>query len=268
MYQSEQQSHPMSDPSNNEKKPLDPPARDPKRRIGRAVVEAAAQATPLTAGVARLYQATHPSAEDVSRENWEDHVTDRVNAHDDRLNAHDQVLQGETVAIEGVAAKLLAALARDCPNGWRERLYELGDACALVPDTPRQEVEDAIHELADYGLVDIDRVIGAWRFRVSAGFYEIVDEHVMGWRTEQDAAELARQMLEDDALSHMPAMEEALGWPLRRLNPAISFLMRFVPEGRTRKVMPSPYPTMGFLLLGEDRARLRRFMRGVPTGSP
>ena len=55
------------------------PKRDQRREARRAMSEALAQTIPLTAGLARLYQTTHPSESEIERQRWESDVTDELN---------------------------------------------------------------------------------------------------------------------------------------------------------------------------------------------
>jgi hypothetical protein len=58
---------------------IEGPKRDKQASGIRAIIEAVAQFTPLSAALARLYQTTFPSREAIDIERWEDEVTQALN---------------------------------------------------------------------------------------------------------------------------------------------------------------------------------------------
>ena len=58
---------------------IEPPKKNANKEVARAIVEALAQATPITSFLARLYQTTHPSETEQDRLRWSVELTDRVN---------------------------------------------------------------------------------------------------------------------------------------------------------------------------------------------
>lgn len=245
------------------RKPIDPPHRDQRKNTARAVVEAIAQATPVSAGLARLYQTTHPSDAERNRGQWENSITERSNEHDERLDVHERAISPHTETIDGTAARLLEVLGRDCADGMRSKRYALDDLCELLPEESQTDIESAVFELNSMRLLEVNRNIKDFRVRLGEEFYKQIDRQIMGWDTENDAAMLAEAMINDRTLESMPRLQEHIGWEKRRFNPALSRVMEFIPAGRTRQVKTPDYATLGFVLLPEDRSNLRRFIREI-----
>lgn len=249
----------MSSEDEDDKR-IEPPKADKKRTLARTVAEGVAGLVPgggIATGVLRV---THPPTVEQDREVWEQAISERTNEHSDRLDQHEaQLTRQETIS--GTTAQLIAALARDCPDGLGNEFYDLDRLSALLPDEERQELEDAAFELEAFGLVDFHRTInGPWRLSLSPEFYEQVDHQVMDWATENDAFALARLMLEFDT-GNAPTLHEKTGWSKRRFNPALRYLLPLFPEGRVRRVIQPDYVTMGVALAPEDKATLRRLVK-------
>ena len=58
---------------------IEAPEPDKSKTATRAIAEALAQATPVTAGLARLYQYTHPSEFEQEVQQWRRDISDAVN---------------------------------------------------------------------------------------------------------------------------------------------------------------------------------------------
>ncbi|MEQ8829851.1 MAG: hypothetical protein RLW87_08590 [Alphaproteobacteria bacterium] len=249
----------MSDENEDEKR-IEPPKANKKRALARTVAEGVAGLAPGGGIATGILRVTHPTKAEQDRETWEQVVSERTNEHSDRLDEHEaQLSHKETIS--GVTAQLIAALAKDCPDGLGHEFYDLDRLSGLLLDEDRQELEDAAFELEALGLVDFHRSInGPWRLSLSPDFYEQVDHQVMDWATEEDAIALARLMLELDT-GNAPTLHEKTGWPKRRFNPALRYLLPLFPEGRVRRVIQPDYVTMGVALAPEDKAALRRLVK-------
>lgn len=240
--------------------PIKPPKPEAKRTIARAVVEGAIESVPGGGVLTGIGRAVLPPKVEVAREAWQEAITDRSNEHEERLAAHDSVMPAEEV-VTGTGALLLAALAKDCPDGLADRSYTLDELAVLLPEQERQEIEDAVFEFEIIGLLSVRRVLaGPWRTSLTQNFYDQIDSQVMGWDTAADAAQIARIMLARDS-GDAPELHEETGWDRRRFNPAFASLLPLFPEGRIRQVLQPDYPSLGVVLADEDRAALRRFLR-------
>jgi hypothetical protein len=246
-----------------DREPIKPPSSDNKREVVRALAEGAASLAPGGSALTRLYRTTHPPKSESDRKQWQQAISERTNEHTDRLDHHDELLAPKET-ISGTATELATALARDCPDGMHARQYALDQLCALLPNAGRQAVEDAAFELNSFGLVEIQRFIGPhWQLRLTDGFYEQVDDQVMGWNstTDEDARILARLILEDRQRERTQVLHEASGWDKRRFNPAFRVLTRLVEAGSISGEVQPHYPAASVSLLPEDRARMRRFVQ-------
>ena len=203
-----------------------------------------------------------PSSTEKSRADWEDRVTERTNEHAGRLVELGRKVEPRIETFEGVPAELMNALAKDCPDGLGSKFYHVEDLLLLLPNVSEGQIEVAVFDLADHGMFDVQSFINAgWRLRLEEKFYHQLDHQIMGWNTIDDATTLAELMCEEDSLSDIKALHDHVRWPLRRLNPAVTYLKRFIPEGRTRDPIQATYSVIGFLLMPEDKVKLRRFIK-------
>lgn len=199
----------MSD-EKDDRKPIEPPGTDKKRALARTVAEGVVGLIPggsIAAGVVRV---THPPKAEQDRESWQKAISERTNEHNGRLDRHDEQLSPrETVS--GTTARLIAALARNCPDRLGHKHYTLDMIVESLPGEDRQELEDAAYELETYGLVDIHRSLnGPWHLSLTPEFYEQVDHQVMGWDTASNAVEIALFMLAEDT-GNAPTLHEKTG---------------------------------------------------------
>lgn len=246
---------------NDDEKDILPPAKHATKDLVRGSVEAIVEMVPGVAILTAMYRETHPSGTDQSRDRWEGEVTDRSNSHGRRLDDHEQMLSPGPNMVDGIQAALLVALAKDCPDGMRMQYYDLEALEKLLPHALNQDIETAVFDLDDFGLFDLMRHLGGWRIRVTLNFYEQIDAQVMGWSTVDDAALIANLMLNDDKCTSVPKLFEHVGWPRRRLNPALGYLRQFVPEERISDPVQDQFEFWGLSLLEEDCAKFRRFIK-------
>lgn len=241
------------------RKPIAPPLRDRPRDARRAVAEAVAQITPLTAGLARLYQTTHPPAFEERRQDWEEEISTRSNEHDVRLDRHERILMPRRKPLEGAAAGLVVALAHACPDGLARTYYTPEQLGQLLPDVDPAEIEAAVFDLEADRLLMVQRFVGGeWRVRLGQSFYAQIDHQVMGWGTKRDAVEIAQLIVDDPVMGRATRIHERLDWTLRRLNPALSFLASKVLASKTHD---RTYATPEFPRHPDNLAALRRFIR-------
>jgi hypothetical protein len=137
---------------------------------------------------------------------------------------------GPNLALSPLAATLAELFAKRSENGrsWDPQLpvTDMQEAT----DASDNDLIDAISELEDLGWVEPQRVMGAGPYGYcfvtpSDRLFERVDLAVMGWDPAQDALRVATEVV-NSAEHGLQAHElvERLGWPPRRLNPALSYL--------------------------------------------
>ena len=91
------------------------------------------------------------------------------------------------------------------------------------------------------------------------GLYAEFDAFWMDWKPADDAALLASQLMNDPKFPHEPeCIAERLGWPPRRLNPAVTYLEKREIVRTLRGLGTGQY--MVFTIEPTDDTR--RFLRG------
>lgn len=244
--------------SDNKREPIKAPDADKKREGVRAIVEAVASVEPVTAALTRIYQTTHPPKSETDRQLWQEAVSERTNENTARIEHHDDLLHPKET-LTGATAALAQKLVQRCPNGLGLVYYEISDMCEMLPEHDREEIEDAAHELGVLGILSLRHHMNGWFASIATFAYEQLDKQVLGWDTSEDAAHIARLMLEHKT-GHAPDLEKLTGWERRRFNPAFRVVIELFPEGRVRKVIQADYPSLGVLIAPEDRVRLKRFV--------
>ena len=127
------------------------------------------------------------------------------------------------------------------------------------------DIIDAIDELERYGLVGKITTLGcgplgfAYVHPKSPMFWTL-DEFYKPWNPRQDALRIAAELVNGTDNDSIPKMAEKLGWPPRRMNPAVNFL---VDHGYVRGSQESgthPWTTYWVQKIPETR----RFLRDNP----
>lgn len=253
----------MSNDQEETKDPIVAPSADPKRELGRAVIEAFAGVEPVTGFLTRLYQTTHPPQSARDREIWQQAITERTDDHSERLDEYDALLRPVPQTFTGLTEKLITVLARACPDGLAEQFVNAGE---LLPGTTEGALAEAAQDLIALGLVEVRSSIGAEYLRPTQAFYERFDARVMPeWcskGTRQDAAVIASLMLEKEE-RQSAELHVLTTWTLRRFNPALVHLKNKHPQWCWRDHSHSDYPTLGLLISAKERAGLRRFILTV-----
>jgi hypothetical protein len=242
---------------------IEAPKENKGKAAVRVVAEALAQATPITAGLAHLYRFTHPSEMERAVEAWRAEVTAAVND----LEARTRVIEAHItprLTISESALALALWLTRET-EPWPPKLVMWETLAEAFPDISEPELEEACAELQHLGLVKTSATMKhpIRTVQASPELYWAFDPVVMGTDPTADAQELARRILAEPALTVVSKLDEAMGWPKRRLNPAVARLIPFVGPNRISRTMTARYYTEQFLLIPEDRFRLRSFAQGA-----
>lgn len=82
---------------------------------------------------------------------------------------------------------------------------------------------------------------------------------IMGWDPKEHAGVLAREVLKSRDTVNVAELDNALGWPRRRMNPALRIVVSFVGSGRVSQTIQPDYITRRFSLNNVERAALRAF---------
>lgn len=241
----------------NDTNPLQPPERDSKTKRKRVALNAAIQAIPYAGGpLSTIFDAATPPKSTLEREAWEDRATNQINENTDRI---EEAFSGKRTSMEGFPAELLVALLKDCPDGLCSKRYELSKLLDMFPDHSKEDIQDASYDLEQHGLLEVQPGINGCMVRLEAEAYEQVDHQIMGWNPLEDAVELAKLMIETNE-GTASTLQNQLGWPKRRFNPAQRIIIDNVPEGCVRNVIQPDFVSIGVLFTPECRANLRRFI--------
>jgi hypothetical protein len=90
----------------------------------------------------------------------------------------------------------------------------------------------------------------------------VFDEPIMGWSTDKDARILAGLVVQKRQNIKTAELEDELGWPRRRLNPALRRVVDFVAPGRVSQSIQPDYVTRYFSPDNAELALLRRYAAG------
>jgi uncharacterized protein (DUF433 family) len=236
---------------------IEAPKEDKKRAAVRTLVEALAQGNSITAGLAHLYRFTHPSQMERDLEVWRDQISDAVNDHERLLRAVESKLLPRSEV--GPTALAIALWLTERLSDGLETPVEFDEIQASFDGITKQDLEEACFELEYFGLVETEGALGREILDVTPTFnlFWTFDPTVMKTDPLADAQVLAMEMVEDASLGNVAQLDEKMGWPRRRLNPALAHLMPLV---RVKSnVLQNRYPTSFFSIQSEDRFQLKRF---------
>jgi hypothetical protein len=228
------------------------------------MAKAATGSVPLAGAVlTEIADAKVPDHEARDRERWEGDVTDGFNDLHGRVDDLDERIGEHRITLTGATAAAAKYIIEHCPDGLARNhvsVQELQQAC---PDFTRDNLLDAMGDLESYGLVDSISFIGTDDiYHLTQSGYEVLDEPIMGWETLADArkiAGIAARMRDGVMISDI---ESELGWPRRRLNPALKIVVGFIHPGRVSAELQPYYLTNYFSPSNAELAHLRRFAAG------
>lgn len=160
-----------------------------------------------------------------------------------------------------LAQRLGRHMAEKCTDGMPGHFRD--DLLAAFPYEEVSAVRSALAELKGASLVTLDTLIGPKlpSVHTTLELFIAADAAITGHSPVEDSVVLARLIIDDPELGHVPKLDEAVGWSRRRFNPALGLLIPLFPKGRYREVYQPDYPTLG-LIVGEDEiVALRRYVR-------
>lgn len=160
-----------------------------------------------------------------------------------------------------LAQKLGKHLASECHDGMPG--YFDDGLIEAFPAATVGELKVALAELEADGLVELSSVIGPKlpRVRTTYELFAAADPGITKQDPRRDAVVLARLLVENPKLGHVPDLEAQSSWERRRFNPALGLLMPLFRKGRYREVYQNQYPTLGVIVTEEEIVALRRFIR-------
>lgn len=251
----------MTEENNNERK-INPPKENRKADLGRATARAIAGAIPVVgSAAAELVNEALPDPTAKNRKQWEGAISEGVNSLNDRVDDIDERTGQRTITLTGAAAAAAKFMIEQCPDGLANQRISIEQLCETHPDLTKRELLDGLGDLESHGLVEEIAFIGSpSRYKLDTSAYEALDLPVMGWDTKSDARELAREALTTPDGVSVQRLDEKMGWPRRRFNPALRLVVAFIGDGRVSKTIQPDYITRYFSPSNAERAELRRFV--------
>lgn len=248
--------------STNSTRSINPPKAFRKGDIGRAAARAVAGAIPVVGSAAtELVNEILPDPTAKARQHWERDVSEGVNDLHERVDDIDSRTGARTIELTGGTAAAAKYLIEHCPDGLAHEWTSLEQLCEAYPDLTKQTLLDGLGDLESYGFVKEVSFIGSpSRYQLTTYVYEVLDKPVMGWDTKADARELAKKVLSLSGTISVRALDETMGWPRRRFNPALRLVVDFIGDGRVSKTIQPNYVTAHFALSNAERAELRQFV--------
>lgn len=219
---------------------------------------------PLAGAVlTEIVDASVPDHEARDRERWEGDVTDGVNHLHGRVDDIDQRRGRRLVSLSGAPALAAKYIVERCPDGLASYEVTLADLQAAYPGLSKGELLDGLGDLESHGLIESISFIGSpSEYRLTHYGYEVLDEPIMGWNTEDDARALAALVVQKRENIRSADLEAELGWPRRRFNPALRMVVNFIHPGRVSQTIQPDYVTRYFSPTNAEPAQLRRFASG------
>lgn len=244
--------------------PIERPGKSPKNQTLRRVAKAAAGSVPGAGAVlAEIADACIPDHEAHDRSRWEGEITDGVNDLHGRVGEIEASEDERTVSFEGASALIAKFMIERCQDGLMQDRVTLADVQDAYPELAKEQLLDGFGELESYGLIESRALINApTRYRLTEYAYQAFDGPIMGWNTEADAKAIAASVVRQRASIRTSDLEAELGWPRRRLNPALRMVVNFIDSGRVGQSIQPDYVTRYFSPNNAELAQLRRFAAG------
>lgn len=236
------------------------PVRSEGRAAFRRVVEALAQALPVTAALAHLYGYTHPSQFEQDIEDFQRQIAAATNDHEERITRLEAILAPHA-RLSILALDVGFYVLRTNTDG--RRTHVAFDVFTRhFKNTDRGLLEEAIAELCNLGYAATTAVLGHPIHLVCPlnAMFLAFDLAATGHDTRADALEIAGLWLQQDPMRNVFRLQEHLGWEPRRLNPALSALRHVFPDGRWSGAMHPTLETTSVLVTPDERFQLRRIV--------
>jgi hypothetical protein len=237
------------------------PTKHLKADMARAAAKGALGSIPLAGSfLVEAADVAMPDPSDDERRRWEGRVSEGVNALRGNVDDLREQVHGPSVTLTGGAAACAIHLIEGCTDGLGHQYVGAQEIASANPEIEMDDVLEGLGELEAYGLIEpLDVIGGGGCHCLTQAGYEVLDLPIMGWDTATDAREIAAWSLRQGSVVEVRAMSDELGWPSRRLNPALTMVLRGIDPGSISREVQPDYVTACFHLDNADRARLRRF---------
>lgn len=240
---------------------ISPPQPHRAADLGRAAGRAVAGVIPLVGSAASELVNLLPDPSAERRHLWERAVSNGVNDLTDRVGDLDERTGRRPLTLTGASAAAAMHMIKSCPDGLAQEWTSLDDLAQAFPDLARDALLDGLGDLEMHGLIETINFIGSpSRYKLDTSAYAALDPPIMGWSPTEDAKGLAKEVLAMCDTVSVAALDEKMGWPRRRLNPALRIVVDFIGSGRVSQTIQPDYVTRHFAPNNAERAALRAFI--------
>jgi hypothetical protein len=155
-------------------------------------------------------------------------------------------------------------ISKQSKSGFDDLISE-DDLAKAFPDSANDELASAVAELKIDGYLQTSDSMGSRIPRILVGveLFITFDPHTMQTNPASDALTICDMCLAKDESVGVENLHEATGWPLRRFNPAFSYLIAQIDEEHVFEGGTDQFPARGFYLTDEDRVLLKRFSKRI-----
>jgi hypothetical protein len=226
----------------------------------RRILEAAAQATPVTAAFAHLFGYAYPGAFEEAKEAYLRDLGSATNDHSERLTRLEQVFAPRAV-ISPLAA-LIALQMLTLNRSGRPDAISFDEIVELLPGKDRTQSEEAVSELKHRGYVETVPVLGSrhGRVRPTLAMFLAFDKSATGNDTRLDAIEIAKTWLLDPSTTSVDTLASKVGWEPRRLNPALMALRDYLPNATWSNEIHQVYAETYLALSSDEKFSLKELI--------
>ena len=170
-------------------------------------------------------------------------------------------LMGMDLQLSLLARKIAVWVAEQDADGWRN-FVDPDKLREAFKDNTDAELEEAIAELKTDGFAEMSRALGRGlpHFRPSLDLYLTFDGPVFDRDPIADTVTVAELALAGPDNVSAETVFTQTGWDQRRFNPAFEHVASQIPDGRVSRTSGTKFKVPFFLMLAEDRVRMKRFV--------
>ncbi len=137
-----------------------------------------------------------------------------------------------------------------------------GNELRALTQLPDDDIVDAVDELKGRGFVSKHDAMNCpplgFFIGAESNLFAELDQHFMTWNPAEDAMRLAVELMNGDEGRGVEQIAKALGWPPRRMNPAINYLVARDLVRSSESIGAYPWCTPWL----DKTDKTRRFVRG------
>jgi hypothetical protein len=196
----------------------------------------------------------------LDRARWESEVTQEVNTLSDRVTEINNCVDPSTQTLSQPAAHIAKFMIEHCPDGLMRDWLKVSDINAELPDLRESDICEGLGDLECCGIIRAHRTTGPTEYKLTQLGYQQLDPQFMSWSPQNDARRLAQLTLIQTGGVSADELQNSVGWPPRRFNPAWEELLTYIVEGHVSRPSHLGGGAMRFHPSDADRSGLRRFV--------